>query len=399
MYKMDSKLAETLIDGYSRRFYSRLTIVTTTKDGTKETVFEGNNIVKITGNYTAGEQISLGVVAGKTLNIEIISENPPPIGANIFKGGEVFWEICLATEGGEDGNTYGDLQPFTYCQLKNFTVEEITKSYAEWIPMGRFLIDEEKWQKKHCTFECSDRISLLDIEYKPTTLPCRSSIIETEILNSVGLEPSDPENLIEYAILCDEYGNILQDNSENTLYCEGNTFLVEEIPEGATSREMLGYIASYKGKFAVTDRQGKLLYSWYICDEDGENKIIFDPNKFDQPEIDGDKQTIHGLKCFLDDENFVATAHAPQVVFKNPFMTAERLEKLNIYAQDKRITWYPMEINYRSGDPRLDVWDVGYLDLSEYGGGKINFPCAGLEITFDGGFSVKITAPEKQKEV
>lgn len=390
MYEMTSELAKILIDGYSRRFVARLTIKNADN---ATTVFEGNQIVKISGTLcsSSGDTLSFGDVAGKTLTAEIISENPPKLGGNYFKGKEIFWQIRLANVSGDEKfNTYGDLKVLTYGQLKTVDYAELKRSYAEWIPMGRFMVDDEKWERKHCTLECSDKISQLDVPYIPTVnFPCRSSDIESDILNQKSLELSDP-NSIEYAILCDEIGNPLQSTEANetneTLYCHANTFAVESLPQEVTMREMLSYIASYKGGFAVTDRQGKLTYSWY-----GNNTISLNPSKCDEPKINGKIQQASQLKCYLDEEHYIKSNYdinGSEIVFFNPYMTENRLKQVK-----KSINYYPCELPYRSGDPRLDIWDVCSITVDNI---TLDVPIMSQEISFDGGFSTIISSYPKE---
>ncbi len=148
---------------------------------------------------------------------------------------------------------------FTDCVIWPYVGLVINNS-VEWIPMGVFVEDNANVSDFTVTVEALDRLSLLDKPYSDSMLTYPATLMQIfkGICNDCGVQ----------------YATTVFPNSK---------YIVPERPndEALTYREMLSYVAQLAGRFAHTDREGRIALNWY-GDTSGEveDEIEYDGGNF-----------------------------------------------------------------------------------------------------------------------
>ena len=107
----------------------------------------------------------------------------------------------------------------------------------EFCPMGRFFISDVEYKDKTYKITAYDKMAYLEEVYEPDiSLPNTCQAVINDIANQFGFEVV--------------HGN----------YPTGNLIT---LVEGATARQMIGYIAGLQGRNARFNRDGKLEFVWY----------------------------------------------------------------------------------------------------------------------------------------
>lgn len=167
------------------------------------------------------------------------------------------------------------------------------------------------------------------------------------------------------------------------------TVYIQEKPQGYTCREVVGYIASLYGKFAIIERTGKLAFKFYeVCNYDVPMSRTFSLTK-NQADY-----KVEYLYCNIDNSTQLTQGSGSRgITFNNPYVTKERLAKL--YTNLNGFTYRPATIKFL-GDIRLDVWDI--VKTMDLAGNTYNIPVMKMTQTFDGGVCTTIEATGKTEE-
>lgn len=165
--------------------------------------------------------------------------------------------------------------------------------------------------------------------------------------------------------------------------CNLSSLKISAIPENATCRKMLGYIASYFGKNVYIGRDGKLLFRWYDFNSSQE----LDDDSIETPEI-GDSVSVGALSCFVDSEKTLSSGSGRAQSFENPYMTQTQLNAIKpLLCKSYNIA----VIKHLVGSILTDAWDtIRYKDYI--------IPVMGCDISFDGGVTSTYTATGRTNE-
>lgn len=232
----------------------------------------------------------------------------------------------------------------------------------EYITMGYYTAQRPQEDNGYIKFTAYDRMQRFEKVYtSKLTFPATAQ----QVLNE----------------LCKDCG-IATDIQLETVY-------IQEKPQGYTCREVIGYIASLFGKFAVIERTGKLAFKFYeVCNYDIPMSRTFSLTK---------NQTdykVEYLYCNIDNNTQLTQGSGSRgIVFDNPYMTKERLAKL--YDNLNGFTYRPATIKFL-GDIRLDVWDI--VKTTDLAGNTYNIPVMKMTQMFDGGVCTTIEATGKTEE-
>ncbi len=305
---------------------------------------------------------------------------------------------------GSDQITYGELSKFTYNELAEKTVQDITelKKIKNSIPMGVFKIYEAKRTKIYkvgnfgadiyraeYSIKACDALGECDVEYNAPEDKTESSLdVEKKIGEHLGI---DGKNVNRYVYRCQ--GRQVY-KPKNALGYEFQAFIFRfphKPPDKTTMRQMLSYIASLQGKIAVISRQGELEYRWY---EDSELEL--NSNTMSAIQTAENDIFYSGLECKIDDKTALKSggSNGKIMSFENPYMTQKTLDEItkNIL-QNNKLKFRCTKISQILADPRLDNWDIvtAKNELKE----SVKVPIMRVDYTFNGGFSANIESEVK----
>lgn len=189
------------------------------------------------------------------MNHGIAIENDTSSSGSFDLGAAIIGKLTL-TLNNFDGQ-FSDYD-FTDCVIWPY-VGLVIGSDTEWVPMGVFVEDNANVSDFTVTVEALDRLSLLDKPYSDSllTYPATLSQIFKGICNDCGVQ----------------YMSAVFPNSE---------YIVPERPndEALTYREMLSYVAQLAGRFAHTDREGRIALNWYSDSSGGVSEDDYDGGNF-----------------------------------------------------------------------------------------------------------------------
>lgn len=286
---------------------------------------------------------------------------------------------------------FKDLHPFTNSELSMMTVEQI-KGLNDIIggvkiPMGEFTCIRSKKNGDGADITLCDALYFSDKQYKPTVkLPCQAKLIEDDICRQLGIVNGN--NYARSSYINDKNRLKIYGIGKIRLKVKGFDFKISSIPDGATMRQVLSYIASAQGQFGFIDRSGEYVRKWY-----GTPCKTFDNNTIDTPTLSERPNKIIGLICHINDSITLTrgntdTSAGRVLEFDNPFMTDILMNSLWHRIMVSDFEWYTADIYHRLGDPRFDIGDViRYVDNS---GDEYNIPVTGIAFSFDGGLSSQI---------
>lgn len=156
-----------------------------------------------------------------------------------------------------------------------------------------------------------------------------------------------------------------------------------------TLRDVIGYIASYQGKNAYVDCEGKLTLKWFTtCNYTADSK------KANIPFADEKDTTIQLLVCSTGDDDIeVGTGKADTQLlsFNNPIMTEERLEEIKDAIAG--FTYRRLDAEIPLGSYLIESGDIISI---KYENEAFNFeyavPAMTVSYHYDGGLSCKVSS-------
>ena len=157
---------------------------------------------------------------------------------------------------------------------------------------------------------------------------------------------------------------------------------IKDKPEGYTCREIIGYIAGLYGKFAVCDRTGKIAFKWFDT-----TAVQLSDFCYDTPTVATDDITVGRVVC----GDFTAGT-GTAITYDCLFMTQTQLN-----AVQKSLNGFKYrtgEIPLRLGNVLIDAWNMVSIT---YGGETVKIPAANISVTYNGGLSMTIEAPDTEQ--
>lgn len=224
----------------------------------------------------------------------------------------------------------------------------------EWCPLGVFYVARRYVRGANASIVCYDRFYGLDRSYScGVALPCGAD----EILRDI----------------CEQYGITCAD-------C-GMAHEVTALPENATVRDMIGYIAALNKACARFDRQGALTLK--TCDMT--DFTLYEKNCFDIAR-NMSRSVITCVKADTGDEELTAGSGAEISTLElyNPLMTSKRLNTL--LSLLRPFVFYGADIEMQ-GLPFIEAGDT--IRLSE-GGGIFPITVSEVEYRYDGGLTATL---------
>lgn len=298
------------------------------------------------------------------------------------------WEIELDTR----VNTFVDKEYEISLYLVDLTTTE-PQMIGDPIPMGIFKCVKAPRTGNGRTLTLYDKLYNADKPYTPSvTLPAKSAAIEQDICSKLGITYEE-----ETRGLLDINHRWLLGLPAGSIYgtvrlaASKQDFTINNIPDGATMRQMLSYIAGMRGEFGYIDREGVYRTRWYNAAD-----YTIDTAHADEPTLSEGTNHIAGLSCKVSDSvTLTAGSKSGRVLsFENPLMTQQVLNVL--WTRVRYLYWHTASLNHRLGDPRLDVGDIVTLESTENGNNSI--PITNIEYSFDGGLSATVRAAGMTEE-
>ena len=165
--------------------------------------------------------------------------------------------------------------------------------------------------------------------------------------------------------------------------------ITEDLFGGYTIRDVIGYVASYQGKNAYVDCDGKLVFKWFAsCNYTADDK------KANVPYADDKDTTINILVCSTGDANIqsgTGKTDTELLSFNNPVMTESRLEEIKDTI--KGFTYRRADVDIPIGNYLVEPGDIIKV---EYKNEAFNFeytvPAMSVSYHYDGGLSSKISS-------
>ena len=173
-----------------------------------------------------------------------------------------------------------------------------------WTKMGIFRVLPENIENRlgFSTFTAYDRMYTNTRQVYKSTLayPASMKSILNEICQACSITPPD----------LDEPSYV-------------NPTVNEDYLTDFTHRDAIGYIASYQGKNAYIDCDGKLQFKWFM-----NTAYTIDDHSANVPYADEKDVNIQKLIVSTGDDNIQAGNGSDGLIFNNPLMTGERLEEM-----------------------------------------------------------------------
>ena len=334
--------------------------------------------IKLSKGSVQGDMPCIGDVVSAQGEAQVVTI---PDGYTINKGAEFklyFYLVDLYNSNAE--HSWNDLSNYTWNDLADYTWNSIN-DLKELIPIGKFTVLACKFKSDYYTVTFTDRLSFADKTYTPNLSFEsgweRSDNVMADIANQIGMTA---ETSSEGGYLCDKDGNRIASNDDYYILTSPFQFYMQR-PQGYTMREIIGFVAAMRGKFAVADRDGTLIQRWYSDSSEALNTA--DEKRYiDKLEINEDFIIANGLKCNIsDDVMLISGADTDTAMeFTCPFMTKQRLYALYKSAP---VLYYPATFTQVLGDPRLELWDRFYQEQKE-------LLMLNMDYTFDGGLMIDV---------
>ena len=380
MYQVENKAVAEAIESDSRHF----TAVLDFGDFTIEKAQVGT--IKPSFGSVQNETPCIGDVVSTQCEVQIIE-----IPENVNLEGKEFQlylyvedlEYELAFSGHNKLQVWAD---YTLESIKSKTLLELDTDYMpsipkELIPICKLTVLKVVDNVDYYTLTCSDRLHFADKKYvSKLNYPTTSDKVMKELCEQISAE-AEVEQAESYLKSSDD--SYLLSSEESKLLTSTWQFTIEEKPTQYSIRQMIGYISAMRGKFAVTDRKGKIVQRWY---NDGE-VLNFDTQYIDEAEINAEKIYIKQLSC--KDSGSAGDPSGRKMEFECPYISDtpghRRLNELwrMIMTDNTSFTYYPCTFTQRLGDPRLDLWErFAYKDGFML---MLN-----MNYTFDGGLMLDV---------
>lgn len=160
--------------------------------------------------------------------------------------------------------------------------------------------------------------------------------------------------------------------------------------QGLTIIEAVSVLASYCGKNAIMDKDGKLRLVWYT-----DAGLTISPSRFADPlEMDEEDTFMNRLDCAIDEEHSVSAGTGVGIYFSCPGMTQERITVL--YNRIKGFTYRAAKLNWRMAQPDVEAGDL--VRVMDNAGNAYVIPLMDYEFSCDGGFYGTVESKGKTEQ-
>lgn len=298
-------------------------------------------------SYTSGSQatqgITVGAVVAPTLKLTLTDMILDTTSQAIeLTGREVVWELGIIPD------------------ISDFTGGNPNSDY-EFLPIGTFTVDKVKKNGTRWEAECSHKLAKADVPHTSAlTYPTTAQVLAEEVCNSLGLTFSASLS---------------------------PTISIEGLPEGATKRDILGWVAALYGGFIGTDNADNVDIAWY-----SDSEYTVPANAISTPEIAEKQTTYTAVTCNTSDDTFTYGA-GNAMVFTCPFMTRERFTVLAPTLAG--FSYRPCTVPFLLGDPLIEQTDIITLN---YGGENYAVPAASISLEHKGGMTGTVEAKDGSSE-
>lgn len=229
---------------------------------------------------------------------------------------------------------------------------------VEWVKIGDFRISEEsvRTRQGYTSFSAYDKLyyNSLNTYHSSLTFPATLQAVCNEVCGLIGITST----------------NI------------GVSYTLEEnILDGYTLRDVLGFIAAYCGKNAFLSPSGTLQLRWFSS-----SGYTADGTRANVPYIGESDCTVSRLIC--QNQDGVITSGAGQgIYFTCPFMTQARLDTLRTSLAG--FTYRKAEVDIPYGNFCLQSGDIITVTTT---GTSLSVPIMANSWTYDGGLSSSVSA-------
>ena len=302
--------------------------------------------VSYTNGSQSGQNITVGSVIAPTIKITLTDTINSATGQPIeLTGREFVWQLGV------------------FPDITEFTGNEPDDAYT-YIPIGKFTIDKVKQNGTRYEAECSHKLSKADVVHNTAlSFPTSALTLFSEVVNSLSM-------------------SLALTNTQRTAL---SNIAITGYPEGATKRELLGWIAALLGGFVCSDRDGYVIIKWY---EDSGYSVPV--NAVSEPEISEQGVTYTSVVCTVDNETIYTSGTGNAMTFTCPFMSQGQFSAIAPLL--KNFSYRPCKLTYLLGDPLIDPWDIiGF-------GSSYTMPAATITLDHKGGVTATIEAKQAKNE-
>lgn len=290
-------------------------------------------------SYTNGSQsnanITIGSVVAPGINV-VLTALPADLTGMSFT-----WELGILKDMGDFGDNLDD-DDFEFIPMGNFVIRNIRKDGTRW------------------NVECYHKLSQSDVVHTSALVfPTTAQLLMQEVVNSLGL--TFPQTL-------------------------SPTISIEGIPEGATKRDIMGWIGALYGGFVCADRADNVMIAWYTMPYEGEGYTLL-ANALGTPEISEQDVTFGAVRCIVDTNTTYTDGEGRTMTFECPFMTTAQFS--SVAQALEGFTYRPCKAELLMGDPLIDPFDIVTLS---YDDSSYTLPAAVLTLEHKGGVSSSIEA-------
>lgn len=268
-----------------------------------------------------GEEFTVGGAVASDIKFTIM--NKPEYKDVNFMGARVFVNIGLLVKEGMDAHF---LQPSQPSKMPGF------EEKWEWVPLGRFNIDDVKRLRNTIELKAVDNMINLDLPYSLSKLSYPATLYQI------------------YVNICN-----VADVQVGTFNFPNMNYVVKERPnDELTLREVLGYVAELSGTFAKVNRNGALELRWY---EETDTEIG-PANRFNFKPSD-DEIKIKGVMYSTEDTTYLAGSEDYAIdLTDNPLVSGEYSTLLNnIFDNVKDTVFTPYTSDWQ-GNPAIQAGDI-----------------------------------------
>ena len=274
-----------------------------------------------TESSQAGEEFTVGSTVASDIKFTIL--NKEEYKDIQFMGATVTCNIGLLVREGIDAHF---LQPSQPSKMKGF------EEKWEYVPLGRFNIDDVNIQRNTIELKAIDNMIKFDLPYSLSKLSYPATLYQI---------------YINACNVCDVLPGTV--NFPNMHYS------VKERPQDDLNfRDIIGYIAELSGTFAKCNRNGALELLWYTP-----TGLTLDPsNRFDFKPSD-DVVQIKGIMATVEDTTYLAGNEDYAIdLTENPLLQGNYETVLpNIFNNVKDTVFTPYTSNWQ-GNPAIQAGDM-----------------------------------------
>lgn len=283
------------------------------------------DLVSGTLTYTessqAGEEFTVGGAVASDISFTIL--NKQEYENIVFMGATVFVSIGLQVQEGTDAHF---LQPSQPSKMQGY------EEKWEYVPLGRFNIDDVNRQRNTIQIKAIDNMINLDKPYSLSKLSYPASLYQI------------------YVNACN-----VCDIPVGTTNFPNKDYVVKIRPQDdLTFRDIIGYVAELAGCFAKCNRNGALELLWYKP-----TGLILEPfNRFNFKPSD-DVVQIKGVMASVENTTYLAGSEDYAIdLTENPLLQGNYETVLpNILANVENTTFTPYTSDWQ-GNPTIQAGDM-----------------------------------------